>query len=98
MTRVWDRIRDWAILFGLLALSIGVMMAQNEPIVRAMRGTALGVTGWVESHFAWVGGYFRAIDENESLREDNIVLSSEVARSREAMLENVRLRQMLSFM
>lgn len=97
MTRVWDRIRDWAILFGLLAASIVIMLAQNEPIVRAMRGTALSATGWVESHFAWVGGYFRAIEENQFLREENIQLSSEVARSREALFENDRLRSMLEF-
>lgn len=97
MTRVWDRIRDWAILFGLLAASIVIMLAQNEPVVRAMRGMALGATGWVESHFAWVGGYFRAIDENQFLREENIQLSSEVARSREALFENERLRAMLEF-
>lgn len=97
MSRVWDRIRDWVILFGLLTASVVLMMAQNEPIVRAMRGAALGATGWVESHFAWVGGYFRAIDENQFLREENIQLSSEVARSREALFENDRLRSMLEF-
>jgi rod shape-determining protein MreC len=98
MTRIWDRIRDWVVLFSLLAITIGVMVAQNEPIIRAMRGTALNMTAWVESHFAWVGGYFRSIEENQFLRDENILLSSEVARSREALYENERLRSMLAMM
>lgn len=74
------------------------MLAQNEPIVRSLRGTALNTTAWVESHFAWVGRYLQAIEENEDLREENIQLSSSVARSREALYENERLRSMVAFM
>src|SRR5690625_6247441 len=81
MTRIWDRIRDWVVLFVLLVASIGVMLAQNEPIVRTLRATALDTTAWVESQFAWAGGFFRALDENRFLREENIQLASEVARS-----------------
>lgn len=97
MTRIWDRIRDWVVLFVLLVASIGVMLAQNEPIVRTLRATALDTTAWVESQFAWAGGFFRALDENRFLREENIQLASEVARSREAMYENERLRSMIAF-
>jgi rod shape-determining protein MreC len=96
MTRIWDRIRDWVVLFSLLAVTIGMMVAQNEPIVRSMRGASLNLTAWVESHFAWVGGYFRSIEENQLLRDENITLSSEVARSREALYENERLRSMIA--
>ena len=95
--RLWDRIRDWVILSALLLGSVVMMLAQNDPLLRGMRGVSLEVTSWVEARFAWVGRFFRAIDENEVLRRDNIELSSQLARLREARLENEKLRQLLAF-
>ena len=95
--RLWERIRDWVILFGLLAVAVVLMIAQNTSMVRAIRATALESTAWVEARFAWAGGYFRAWDENSRLRAENILLSSQVARTREAQLENDRLRRLLGF-
>lgn len=97
MNRIWDRIKDWVLLFGFLAASIILMLAQNQPLVRGLRGAALEGTAWMEARFAWAGGYFRALNENEILREENILLSSEVARSREALIENERLNRLLGF-
>ncbi len=95
--RLWDRIRDWVILSVLLLSSVVMMLAQNDPILHGMRGVSLEVTSWVEARFAWVGRFFRAIDENEVLRRDNIALSSQLARLREARLENEKLTQLLVF-
>lgn len=95
--RLWDRIRDWVILFGLLSTAVVLMLTLNMPLLRALRGGALEVTSAVESRFAWVGQYFRALEENSILRQENIELSSRLARSREARLENERLRSMLAF-
>jgi rod shape-determining protein MreC len=53
------------------------------------------MTANVESTFAWMGRYFRALEENSELRQHNIQLSSEVARSREARIQNTHLRRML---
>lgn len=95
--RLWDRIRDWVILSVLLAVSIGTMLMENQALVRGVRANALEATAWLEARFSWVGGYFRALDENEILRQENIVLSSRVARSREALIENERLRRLIGF-
>lgn len=95
--RLWDRIRDWAVLTMLLLCAVVMMLAQNAPMLRGMRSVSLEVTSWVEARFAWVGHFFRALDENEILRQDNIDLSSQLARSREARLENERLQSMLGF-
>lgn len=94
--RLWERIQDWVLLFGLLALSIVLLITRNEPAVRGLRSASLEVVSRVESRFAWVGGYFRALDENETLRRQNIEFSSAVARSREAQRENERLRRLLN--
>ncbi len=96
MTTLWDRIQDWVILVLLLATSLSVMLTQNRPMMRSVRAGALDVTARVESAMAWMGTYFRALDENDRLRQEAIALSSEVARSREARLENARLRRMLA--
>ncbi len=95
--RWWERIQDWVLLFVLLTTSMIVLVAQNQPVVRSLRAGALEITSIVEQQFAWVGGYFRALDENDLLRAENIALSSEVARSREAVYQNVRLQRLLGF-
>lgn len=95
--QLWDRIRDWVILLTLLSLSVVIMLLVNEPIVRALRAGSLSITGRLEARFAWVGSYVRALEENDELRAENIQLASEVARTRSAVLENERLRTMLSF-
>ncbi len=94
--RLWERIQDWVLLFGLLALSVVLLITRNEPAVRGLRAASLEMVSVVESRFAWVGGYFRALDENQTLRRQNIEFSSEVARSREAQRENDRLRRLLN--
>jgi len=95
--RLWDRIRDWVVLTLLLLSAIVMMLAQNDSMFRGMRGVSLEVTSWVEARFAWVGGFFGTLEENEILRRDNIDLSSRLARSREARLENERLQKLLAF-
>lgn len=97
MTRVWDRIRDWVMLFSFLIVAVALMLTQNQPLLRGLRAGALEGTAWLEARFAWAGGYFRALQENEILREENILLSSEVARSREAIIENERLHRLIGF-
>lgn len=95
--RLWDRIRDWVILGVLLAASLATLLTKNQPVLRGLRAEALEVTAALESQFAWAGGYFRALQENEVLREENVILSSQVARSREAILENERLRRLIGY-
>ncbi|HET6566504.1 MAG TPA: rod shape-determining protein MreC [Rhodothermales bacterium] len=96
-SRWWERIQDWVLLFVLLTTSMLILVAQNQPVVRSLRAASLEFTSAVESRFAWLGGYFRALDENSSLRAENIALSSQVARSRESIYQNQRLRRLIGF-
>lgn len=93
---LWDQIRDWVLLMGLLITALLTMYQQNEPLVRSVRAHVLEWTAQIESSFAWVGRYVRALDENDELRQENIELSSTVARSREARVQNAQLRQLLN--
>lgn len=94
-SRFWDQIRDWVLLIALLLVSLYVMFTYNAPLVRAMRAHSLEVTAKVEGSLAWMGRYFRALEENDALRQQNFDLSSAVARSREARMQNAHLRRML---
>jgi len=97
MLRLWERLGDWILFALLLVVSVVTLLSRNEPMVLGLRARALGLTGTVEGTFAVAGRYLRALEENASLREENIRLSSEVARSREAIIENERLRSMLAY-
>ncbi len=95
--RQWNRIRDWVLLLGLIAVSLFVMLTENLSIVRTLRASSLEFTGHVENSLSWIGRYFHALEENDLLREENISLSSQLARSREADIENTRLRRLVGF-
>lgn len=95
MNRLWERIRDWVLLGVLVISSLVIMLTANEPMLRGLRARSLEATASVESLFAGLGRYFRALDENELLRNQNIELSNEVALMRSAQAENSRLEAML---
>ena len=93
--QLWEQLRDWVILATLLLVSLVTMLTFNQPLVRSLRAEAIEVTARVESSFAWMGRYFRALEENDELRRENIRLSSEVARAREVRQRNEELERML---
>jgi len=96
MTTLWEQIRDWVLLGTLLMTSLLVMYQRNAPMMRALRAETLEVTARVERSVAWMGRYVRALQENSTLRQRNIELSSEVARMREALVQNAHLRSLLA--
>jgi rod shape-determining protein MreC len=93
---LWDTIRDWVVLLSLLALSTFVMVTENSSLSRSMRAGALRITAPIEQRFSGLATFMTALDENASIRAQNISLSSQVARLRGAALENQRLRALLS--
>lgn len=90
------RIRDWAVLALLLLISLAVMLNKNTAVTRALRSVSLETTSGLESQFARLGQFIRAQDENNELRSHNIEMSSQLAKLREAQLENERLRALLA--
>ena len=95
MNRIWERIRDWVLLGVLLITSMVIMLTANEPMLRGLRARSLEATASIESLFAGLGRYVRALDENELLRTQNIELSNQVALMRTAQAENQRLEALL---
>ncbi|NND71915.1 MAG: rod shape-determining protein MreC [Rhodothermales bacterium] len=97
MNRLWDRLRDWIILGVLLIVSILVLVSRNEPVVLGLRSVALQTASGIDRQISWLSSFAGALNENVRLREDNILLSSQVARSRETQLENARLRSLIQY-
>lgn len=96
MSRIWEKISDWVLLAVLVIMSVVMMLASNDPLTRGLRARSLEVTSVVETWFVGLGRYVRALEENEALREQNLELSNDVARMRDAMHENDRLRSLLA--
>jgi len=90
------RIRDWAVLALLLLVSMAIMVNKNVTVTRSLRAVSLQTVSGLESQFSRIGAFMRAQEENETLREHNIVMSSQLARLRDAQLENERLRGLLA--
>ena len=95
MLRLWERFGDWIIFAALVIAAVVIILSWNDPMVKGFRARALGLTGTVENAFAVAGSYLRALEENESLRSENIRLSGQLARSTERVREADRLQQML---
>lgn len=96
MSRIWEKVSDWVLLAVLVIMSVVMMFASNDPLTRGLRARSLEVTSVVETWFVGLGRYVRALEENETLREQNLELSNDVARMRDAMHENDRLRGLLA--
>ena len=94
---LWNHIRDWFILGILLVTSMLFMLTSNQPVMRGMRLLSLESTTWLEVSYEWIRRYSHALEENETLRRRNILLSEQVAQSTEALLENERLRRLIAF-
>jgi rod shape-determining protein MreC len=86
---------DWLLLSALLLVAVGVMVTQNQPLLRTVRAHAMGMTAQVESTFAWMGEYLQALNRNDELRRENIRLSSETARTRAVRQRNKELARLL---
>ena len=96
-TRLLAHIRDGLFLGTLLIISGFTMLTSNRGVVRSMQAGALETTAWLEARYARLAQNFNAISENTVLREENIRLSSQLARSREVLIENERLRHLIGY-
>lgn len=79
------------VLISMLLLALG-----DSPQVRTIRSLTLTTIGLAEDVIGFVPNYFILRSENRILREQNVTLSEELIRLREAKLENLRLHKLLS--
>ncbi|MEK9139379.1 MAG: rod shape-determining protein MreC, partial [Bacteroidota bacterium] len=65
------------------------------PQIRTIRSLTLAAIGMTEEALGFIPNYFDLKEENKILREQNLSLTEEMIRLREAKLENSRLRKLL---
>lgn len=87
---------DWLLLSTLLLVAVGVMISQNQPLLRTVRAHTIRWTAQVENSFAWMGRYLRALERNDELRRENVRLSSKEARTRALRQRNEELERLLN--
>lgn len=98
LKRIYDILeafKEYVLLAVLLALSVALIASNDRPQIRAIRSVTVGVLGGAQNLIGIVPNYFNLRSENRILREQNLTLSEEVNRLREARLENIRLRRLL---
>ena len=88
--------KEYLLLILYILISISLLALSDTPQIRTIRSLTLATIGAVENAFGFIPNYFELRSENRILREQNLTLSEELIRLREAKLENARLRQLLA--
>ncbi|MEY3386577.1 MAG: Rod shape-determining protein MreC [Bacteroidota bacterium] len=89
------RFKNFITLITLVVMSLSLMSIGNLSKLGGFRAVIVGSIGWIQSVFAWIPNPVALKAENTALRELNLQLAVEAARSRQSMLENATLRSML---
>ena len=89
--------KDYAALTLLCIISLSLISMGDVSKIGGYRALVVGTIGWLEEAFAWVPNPDALKTENRAVRELNLYLSSELIKSRQALTENTKLRDMLEF-
>lgn len=74
-----------------------LMLSSESKIVEGIRKTGLLTIGSVQSVISGAGSYFELEEKNRELRKENTQLSYEIFQLQDALLENIRLKELLQF-
>jgi rod shape-determining protein MreC len=91
------KFKDYAALSLLCIISLSLISMGDVSKIGGYRAFVVGTIGWLEEAFAWVPNPDALKTENRAVRELNLYLSSELMKSRQALTENKKLREMLDF-
>lgn len=92
------RFKEIITFTALVVISLSLMSIGDMSRLGGFRAITIGTVGWLQELFAWVPNPGALQAENKAVRELNIQLFSEVTRSRQALIENQKLRNMLDFL
>ncbi|MEX2117686.1 MAG: rod shape-determining protein MreC [Bacteroidota bacterium] len=88
--------REYVLLSSLVVLSFILLSLNDKPQVKQIRAVLTVALGVVQQQVAFIPRYFGLRTENEILRRSNVELADEASQLREAKLENLRLRRLLT--
>jgi rod shape-determining protein MreC len=87
--------KEYLLLTLYILISVALLALNDTPQIRTIRSLALATIGFAEDAFGFIPNYFELRSENKVLRRQNLTLSEELIRLREAKLENIRLHRLL---
>jgi len=95
LLNILTQFKEYVVLVLLVVVSLILLGANDNVQIRAIRTATVGVVGIFQRALAVIPNVFELKRENEILRQQNVNLSDEVNRLREARLENIRFRNLL---
>lgn len=87
--------KEYLVLALCILISVILIAGNNNQQVRSIRSFTILTLGFMQEVFDFVPDYFALQEENRILREQNLALSDELSRHRNAAAENSRLHRML---
>ncbi len=98
MQRLFNIVRlfkEYVVLALLSIISLVLLSLNDNKQIRTIRAYTISIVGTLQSAASVVPNFFALERENEILRQQNVELTDEVSRLREARLENLQLRELL---
>jgi rod shape-determining protein MreC len=90
------KFKDYVVFVALIIICFALISINSNIKLGGFRTIVVGSIGWFQDVFSWIPNPTALKNENHSIRELNLYLSGEVIRSRKAILENERYKNMLS--
>jgi rod shape-determining protein MreC len=81
----------------LVIICLSLISIGDVSRIGGFRTVIIGSMAWMQGAFSWIPNPGALQNENRSLRELNLQLSTEVIKMRSAMIENDRLRSLIDF-
>lgn len=89
--------KNYITLSVLSILCFVMMIFGQSSQLGGFRTIVVGGIGWLQSVFSWIPNPIALETENSALRELNMQLQSEIIGTRQASIENERLRKLLDY-
>ena len=97
ITHFISRFRESLLLAVYILASLIFITTGDNQIMDGLRSSTLYFFGFFNEKFGAIGAYFSLYDQNRELRKQNTRLAYEKYQLEDALLENIRLRQLLQF-
>ena len=94
--RIISRFHQSLLLLLYLILSMLMMLSSDSLLVEGVRTASLETFGVVQEAYDTMTAYFYLRSQNRELMKQNTELALENAQLQDAVLENIRLRKLLS--
>ena len=94
--KLFNDFKDYFVFIILVIICLSLISINSTPEIGGFRAVVVAGVGYIQSFFSWIPNPNALENENRTLIELNLQLSTEVAMTRKALQENNELRNMLN--